>query len=54
MKISHEEYLERTLKSKRIELENLNIMHRVAIATYEAKKEMLQKEMDSIERQLVE
>lgn len=53
MKISHEEYLKRILNSKKNELEQLNISHRIDIATYETKKEMLCKEINSIENQLI-
>lgn len=52
MKVTHDEYLKRTLRTKKMELTNLNIEHRIAIAKHEVKKDMLQKEIDSIERQL--
>lgn len=52
VKISHEEYLKRIVHSKKMELENLNISHRIAIAEYETKKAILNKDIDSIEAQL--
>lgn len=52
MKISHDEYLKIKLKDAKNEVENLIIKHRIAIAVHEAKKEILYKEIDSIERQL--
>ena len=52
MKLSHEEYLKQSLTSKKLELENLNINHRIAIAEYNARKEMISKQIDSIEIQL--
>ncbi|PZD95217.1 hypothetical protein DNH61_11700 [Paenibacillus sambharensis] len=52
MKISHEEYLKRVLFSKQLQLENLNIAHRVAIAEYEKEKTMLHKDINSLENQL--
>jgi hypothetical protein len=50
--ISHEEYLKQILKSKKIEVENLNINNMIAIAEYNARKEMIIQQMNSIERQL--
>lgn len=52
MKISHEEYLKRVVHSKKNELENLIISHRITIAEYETKKAILNKDIDSIEAQL--
>lgn len=54
MKLSHEGYLKQTLNTRKNELENLNINHMVAIAEYNARKEMLTKQINSIERQLAE
>lgn len=54
MKIEHGEYLRRKLGSRKIELENLNIEHRVNIAKYETKKELIQKDIDALERQLTD
>ena len=52
MNISHGEYLEQKLKSKKLELEQLKINHRINIAAFEVKSEMLNKDIDSLERQL--
>jgi hypothetical protein len=52
VKLSHEEYLKQILRTKQMELENLKISHRIAIAEYDTKKEMLNNQIDSIERQL--
>lgn len=54
MKIEHGEYLQRKLDSLKMELENLNIEHRINIAKYETKKEMIQKDIDGLERQLAD
>jgi hypothetical protein len=54
MKISDKQYLEQQLKTKRIELDNLNIDHRIAITKYETKKEMIVSQIDSLEKQLEE
>lgn len=54
MKIDHETYLKEVLKSKKNELEHLNTEHRIAIAVYEAKKDMLYKQIHSLENQLEE
>jgi hypothetical protein len=50
--ISHEDYLKQMVKSKKIELENLNIKNMIAIAEYNARKEMVIEQLNSIERQL--
>jgi len=52
MNVSHEEYLQRILDSKKLELENLNIQHRIDIVVYETRKEALYKDIRSIEAQL--
>lgn len=52
MKVSHEEYLKRTMKTKQMELDALNVNHRIAIAVYDSQKLLMQKEIDSIESQL--
>lgn len=52
MKPDNDEYLKRILNSKKIELESLHINHRICIAEFEAKKEMLNKDIDSLESQL--
>lgn len=52
MTITHKEYLELMLRSKKYALDELNVSHRINIATYEAKKDMLFKEIHSIEMQL--
>ena len=52
MKMSHEDYLKQMLKTKKHELENLNISHMIAIAEYNARKEMLFQQINSFEKQL--
>lgn len=52
MKISHDEYLKRTLRSKKVELESLNVNHRISIAEYEVKRQAITDQIDSIEKQL--
>lgn len=52
MRVSHEEYMRRLLGAKKIEYENLEIEHRIAIAVYNARKDMITKQIHSIERQL--
>lgn len=54
LKIDHKEYLERVLKSKKLKLEQLKIEHRINIATYETKVDMLHDEIASIENQLIQ
>jgi hypothetical protein len=50
--VEHGEYLEVMLKDKNLKLEQLREEHRIAIAVYKAKSEMLISERDSIEKQL--
>ena len=52
MTITHKEYLKQSLQSKKYALNEMNLAHRINLATYEAKKEMLNKEITSIEIQL--
>ena len=52
VKISNDKYLENILYTTKLELKELEIKHRIEIATYESKKEMLKKQIDSIELQL--
>lgn len=52
MRISHEEYLKQSLRTKEMELKNIIIDHRIMIEKHEAVKDMLQKQVDSITRQL--
>jgi len=52
VKLSHENYLKNILQSTKLELKELEIKHRINIATYESKKEILRKQIDSIELQL--
>lgn len=54
MKITHEEYLKQILSSKKMELRELNIKSRIAIAEFNAKREMLEQQIYSIEKQLGE
>lgn len=52
MKLTHEQYLNRVLASKRMELNELKIKHRVEIAEYNVKLDMLNNQIYSIENQL--
>jgi hypothetical protein len=45
-------YLKLMLNNKKLKLEYLNDEHRIAIAIYNTKKEMLMEEINSIEKQL--
>lgn len=50
--VTHEDYLKLMLKDKNLKLQHLHDEHRTAIAVYNAKKEMLIHEINSIEKQL--
>lgn len=50
--ISHDAYLRRMVSSAKNELELMAIEHKVNVSTYEAKRKMLQSQIDSIEQQL--
>ena len=52
IKISHEDYLKNILYSAKLTLKELEILHRINIAVYEGKKEILYKQIESIEKQL--
>lgn len=52
MNISHHEYLESILESRKMELDEVHIKHRIDIAVYETKISLLNKQIDSIELQL--
>ena len=52
MKISHKEYLEQQLISKKMELKEVETQHRINLAEFEVKKGMLRGQIDSIELQL--
>ena len=52
IKISHEDYLKNILYSAKLTLKELEILHRINIAVYEGKKEILTKQIESIEKQL--
>lgn len=52
MKMTHKEYLERKLNSLKAESKQLNINHRINIAVYNAKNEMIEREISAIESQL--
>jgi hypothetical protein len=54
MKVTDKEYLELILKSARLELNETEVCLRISIAEGEAKKEMLRRQINSIERQLEE
>lgn len=49
---SDSKYLELQLRSKKLELAEVQVQHRIAIATYATKVDMLQAQIDSIEKQL--
>jgi len=51
-RISHEKYLENILYSAKLTLKELETLHRINIAVYEGKKEILTKQIESIEKQL--
>lgn len=44
-----ETYLQRQLRDKQLRLENLKEQHRIDIAVYNAKKEMLNSDIDYLE-----
>jgi len=52
MNVNHEEYLQRILDSKKLELDKLNIQHRLDIVVYETRNEALDRDIRSIEAQL--
>jgi len=52
VKISNDKYLENVLYTTKLELKELEVKHRIEIAIYEARKEILRKQIDSIELQL--
>jgi len=52
VKISNDKYLENILHTAKLELKELEVKHRIEIAIYEARKEILRKQIDSIELQL--
>ena len=52
MNIKHKEYLENILQSNKIELRELEIKLRIYLAENTAAREMLQRQIYSIEKQL--
>ena len=52
MKPTDTEYLQEVLKSSKLELQEIETKHRIALAEYNVKKEMLQNQIESIEIQL--
>jgi len=52
VKISNDKYLENILYTAKLELKELEVKHRIEIATYETRKEILRRQIDSIEKQL--
>jgi hypothetical protein len=52
MKLSHEDYLKQQLKMKKSELEFVKEQHKINVAIYETKADMLEKEIYSLEQQL--
>lgn len=49
---NHEQYLNDILSSKRNELKNIKTEHKIAIAVFNTKSELIKDQIDSIERQL--
>lgn len=45
-------YLENTLQTAKMKLQNAKVEQRIAIAVFDNKQELLQEQIDSIERQL--
>lgn len=45
-------YLENTLRAAKMKLQNAKVEHQIAIAVFDNKQELLQEQIDSIERQL--
>lgn len=54
MNISDKDYLRRMLKSLELELNEVQIQHRIAIAEFNIKRDILNRQIDSIELQLKE
>lgn len=54
MQISHQEYLENQLYSKKMELKETDCQYRVVVAEFRVKREFLNNQIDSIEKQLSE
>lgn len=52
MIVTNEQYLKDVLKSKKLELENLQIDNQVRLAVHNTKKDMLYQQIDSITKQL--
>lgn len=52
MKDTDRDFLEATLRHKKMLLEGLRIDHRVALGVYEAETKLLNNDIDLIERQL--
>ena len=52
VKMTHKDYLEGILDSKRWGLKEIEIQHRIFIAEHEVKTKMLRESINSIERQL--
>lgn len=50
--ISNEKYLKAQLESKKAMLQHLHVQHQVDVAKYNAKVDMLNSDIHSIERQL--
>lgn len=54
MKIKHKEYLEQMLASKKLELREEEITHRISIAKFNTIKDLMEQQIYSIEKQLQE
>lgn len=50
--MTHEMYMKQMLFSLNIEIKNVEILNRIAIAESKVKTEMLQRQIDSLESQL--
>ena len=46
------DYVERLLIDKKLKLESLHEQHRIAVAVYEAKQDMLTRDIDMFEQEL--
>lgn len=50
--VSHETYLKEQLNTKKMEIEQLNIKHRIDLEVYKTKRDSLEAQIFSIEKQL--
>ncbi len=52
--VSHKEYLEKQLKSKEMELREVEVQFRVTVAEFNIEKDLLHEQIESIKNQLQE